>query len=151
MGRKRIGLATSQEWGERLHHRLEAGMSWHNAFVARNPVTPYVHPRPGLNFVEHESFHAWLRKEKPDAVIVETVDYSPIRSVVSALPRKQRPLVVTMDWPNPYAQAGVDQRVEQVGAAAINLISGVMIRGELGPAQVPSTTMIDGVWVNGLA
>jgi hypothetical protein len=57
-----------------------------------------------------------------------------------------RPRLVTMNWPSPFATTGIDQREAEIGAAAVDLLTGLIHRGETGIPANPRVTMINGVW-----
>jgi hypothetical protein len=57
--------------------------------------------------------------------------------------------MITMNWPDGAADAGIDQRGEQIGAAAVDLLAGMFTRGERGAPAVSSTTMVEGLWMAG--
>ena len=44
---------------------------------------------------------------------------------------------------------GIDQRFEQVGAAAFNLVSAQIYRNEVGLPAAPTTVLVPGVWCEG--
>jgi hypothetical protein len=45
--------------------------------------------------------------------------------------------------------AGIDQRPESIGSAAIDLLIAQVRRGERGIPGIPVTSMVEGLWVNG--
>jgi hypothetical protein len=51
-----------------------------------------------------------------------------------------------LNWPSPPATVGVDQQVERIGEVAIEVLAGMIVRGEKGVPEWPNTTMIEGVW-----
>jgi DNA-binding LacI/PurR family transcriptional regulator len=136
-GHRRIGLAMSREWSQRVSERWTAGIVWQNAFGGTDPVAPLIDPNPGLEF-DITSFKAWLARERPDAVIAETID--------KRLPRRRRPAIITMNWPNGSADGGIDQLPERIGSAAIEILAGLISRSEKGLPAVSYTTMVDGQW-----
>lgn len=145
-GFRRIGLAMSQEWDARVNHRWSGGIAWQNQFGGGAPVVPLIDPRPGPD-LDADTLAAWLAREKPDAVIFETLDRSVWERALRTVPRRRRPRVVTMNWPNPAADCGIDQRVERLGTVAVELLDAMLRRGERGVPDLPHATFIDGVWV----
>lgn len=56
----------------------------------------------------------------------------------------------TLNWINSEPEiAGIDQRPEAIGAAAIDLVIAQLRRGERGVPDIPVTSMVEGVWING--
>lgn len=147
-GCRRIGLAITREWDERVNHRWAGGMAWQNQFGGVEAVAPLVVARAGPNLTMAE-LSAWLACERPDAVICETLDRGAVSEAIRALPAALRPLVATLNWPGPPATVGVDQQVERIGEVAIEVLAGMMGRGEKGVPARPNTTMIEGEWRTG--
>lgn len=48
---------------------------------------------------------------------------------------------------NSSAAAGIDQRADHIGAFAMELLAGMVTRGERGVPAAPHTTMINGTWI----
>lgn len=90
----------------------------------------------------------WARKEKLDVVIGgEPVILQELKRG-NAFPSELD--YVTVNWAREEPEvAGIDQRADQVGAAAIDLVIAQMHRGERGVPEVPITTMVEGRWVMG--
>jgi DNA-binding LacI/PurR family transcriptional regulator len=56
----------------------------------------------------------------------------------------------TLNWiSNEPEIAGVDQRPVSIGAAAVDLVVAQIRRGERGIPEMPVTSLVEGVWVNG--
>ena len=147
-GFRRIGLALTQEWEQRVHHRWSGGLAWHNLFGGTSPVAPFIDPHAGPN-VTPVAFLAWIRRERPDVVLCETFDRAAFSALLAALPARRRPVVATLNWPNPPAVAGIDQRPERIGEVAVEVVAGMLLRGEKGVPALANTTMVDGVWKTG--
>ena len=147
-GCERIGLAIPEDWNRRVKYRWAGGIAWQNLFGETKPIRPLFTHAPGPN-LDSEEFSDWLEREKPDAVITDSTHQSALTPGLSRLPPRARPKIVTMNWPDGEADAGIDQRGEQIGAAAVDLLAGMLTRGELGVPEVPRTTMVEGVWVGG--
>ncbi len=149
-GFRRIGLAVSRDWNERVKFRWTGGIAWQNLFGGTQPVPPLVTAHPGPD-LEAEEFARWLQQERPDAIITDASIRTEVAAELDALPRRLRPKIITMNWPDAACDAGIDQRPEHVGAAAIDVLAGLLVRGEKGVPVLPNTTMIDGLWVAGRA
>lgn len=56
----------------------------------------------------------------------------------------------TLNWTSAEPEiAGIDQHPAAIGAAAIDLVVAQIRRSERGIPQIPVTSMVEGVWVNG--
>jgi LacI family transcriptional regulator len=147
-GFRRIGLAMPSDWDARVNHRWSGGIAWHNQFGGAATVPPLLDEGTGLA-LDPERISAWIRRERPDAVIFESIRSDAVRAAVDALPVRRRPRLVTLNWPNPAADCGVDQRVARIGEVAIETLAAMVLRGEKGIPALASQTMIPGRWVPG--
>ena len=147
-GFRRIGLAMSREWDRRVERRWSAGIAWQNQFGGTEPVTPLIDDRTGPN-LDPAVLAAWLARERPDAVVFETLDAAVLRRALARNPGLVAPKIVTMNWPMPGVDAGVDQGVEQIGAVAADWLAALVTRGEKGVPERPATVTIAGEWRRG--
>lgn len=147
-GFRRIGLAIPADWNQRVRFRWAGGIAWQNLFGGTTAITPFFSAAPGPN-LDPEGFAAWLLREKPDAVITDSTNPAALAPGLSQLPPHRRPSIITMNWPDPSADAGIDQRATLLGSVAIEVLAGLLIRGEKGVPAAPTNTTIEGVWMNG--
>lgn len=104
--------------------------------------------------LDRESAAEWLAREQPEAVIA---DYGMERLLASIVKpagagkgsRISRMRIVTRNWPSPFAAAGIDQREAEIGAATVDILAGMIERGEKGIPPNPRITMMDGQWQEG--
>lgn len=89
-GFRRIGLAISQDWNERMKYRWTGAMAWHNQFGTGEPVQPLISEQPGPE-IEPASFKSWMKKERPDAVITDASVRLAIASMLADVPPPSRP------------------------------------------------------------
>ena len=144
-GFRRIGLALTREWEQRVHHRWSGGMAWHNLFGHTAPVVPLIDAAAGPN-ITPDALLEWIKRERPDVVFGETVDRLALKTLIDSLPARRRPVIATLNWPNPPAVAGIDQRPERIGEVAIEVVASMLVRGEKGVPALADTTMVDGQW-----
>jgi DNA-binding LacI/PurR family transcriptional regulator len=147
-GYRRIGLAIPADWNRRVRFRWAGGIAWQNLFGGTTPITPFFSEPPGPN-LDPDGFAAWLRRERPDAVITDSTNPSSIEPGLAQLPAHRRPSIITMNWPDPAADAGIDQRASLLGSVAIEVLAGMLTRGEKGVPATPTNTMVEGVWMKG--
>lgn len=145
-GYRRVGLAMATGWDARVNHRWGGGMAWHNQAAGDTGVVPLLDGKGGLD-LDMSALTRWMTKERPDAVVLETLDPSVVERALASLPAARRPAIVTMNWPNRAADLGVDQLPERIGAVAIELLTAMIVRGEKGIPPLANHTMIDGSWV----
>lgn len=147
-GYRRIGLAISASWDARVNHRWTGGIAWHNQFGGAEPVRPLLSAQPG-HLPAPVEFSAWLAQEKPDAVISDTWDPALLAATVERLPARRRPRIVSLNFPGPGATCGIDQRVEEIGRTAINILASLLARGERGIPESAHATLVEGRWQAG--
>ncbi len=145
-GYRRIGLSLSRHWNDRVHNRWSGAYAWQNEFGGTERVATLQREDSG-DPSDDAAFMNWLERERPDTVIVETLDPSRIAAVVRRLPCARQPLLVAMNLPSAITAAGIDQRADHIGAFAMELLAGMVTRGERGVPAAPHTTMINGTWI----
>jgi LacI family transcriptional regulator len=145
-GYRRIGFSISRHWNERVHNRWSGAYAWQNEFGGTERVTTLQRGDSGEPR-DDDAFMAWLEHERPDAVVSETLDPALIEATVRRLPRARQPLLVTMNLPSHVTAVGIDQRADHIGAFAMELLAGMVTRGERGVPAAPHTTMINGTWI----
>ena len=144
-GFRRIGLALTQQWEQRVKHRWSGALAWHNVYGGTTPVPPFIEPHAGPSFTP-VALIKWIKRERPDAILCAYFDRAALMTVLDSLPARLRPAVATLNWPNPTAFAGIDQRPERIGEVAIEVVAGMLMRGEKGVPALANTTMVDGFW-----
>jgi LacI family transcriptional regulator len=101
--------------------------------------------------LDKDAFRRWLSAGKLDAVIGGTEGfYEAVLGMGFKIPSELGLGVV--DRPSDYrrvALSGTDLNVEMTGAAGIDLLVGMIHRGERGVPAVPTQRICPGVWVNG--
>ena len=147
-GCRRIGLAISRNWDARVHHRWTGGIAWQNQFGGTEPVSPLLSTAQGL-LLDPREFSAWLSRERPDAVISDTWDPALLAATVERLPLRRRPRIVSLNYPGPGAACGIDQRAEEIGRTAINILASLLTRGERGIPDSAHSTLVEGRWQAG--
>jgi DNA-binding LacI/PurR family transcriptional regulator len=147
-GYRRIGLAISRDWDARVRHRWTGGVAWQNEFGQTSPVPVFLDETRGPA-VADPGFSAWLRRYQPDALVLHAIDHGLLEGALRDLPTRKRPTVITMNWPNKLADAGIDQRAEEIGTVAINLLAGMILQGERGIPARANITMVEGEWISG--
>jgi len=138
-GLRRIGLVLSPDVNERVENK------WCGAVLAEQLHCPkaqrvaplLVEPDEGAKFQD------WLRREKPDALLIAEPH-------VATWLRGQRrpPRIAWLVMRNKLENAwGIDHQPEQLGGAAVELLVGQIHRNERGEPPVPHTLLLDGLWI----
>jgi len=146
-GYRRIGLALPKDWDLRVNHRWSGAMTWHNLYGGTEPVRPFIGEAHGPA-LDTMALKAWLLQEKPDAVVCDNIGMANIVDAVHMLRAAKRPRIVTLNWSTIRGEYGIDQRVELIGAAAIDILASMYVHGEKGLPAAPYATMVLGRWVD---
>lgn len=95
---------------------------------------------------DRQELAAWMKTSKPDALVVSDVYLIEwIKEIGIRIPEDLG--VVPLERYPGYA--GLDQKPAMVGAAAIDLVIGMIQRNETGLPADPKVVMVEGAWVEG--
>jgi len=144
-GCKRIGFAISGNFDRRVHGLWTAGYLW-QTHEDGTYDSALLHRPPEL---DESTFIRWVRDTKPDAVIA--VDRRIPDWLKGAGIRTPDDIAyANLDLLAPDGTvAGVYQDPEGIGASAIDMVAGQLLRHERGLPAKPKTTIIDGRWIDG--
>jgi LacI family transcriptional regulator len=135
----RICAVFDELFDERTAHHFTAAVNW----KPRNRQTLFV-PQGASAAKRADLVAQWLIEQRPDAVFAQS------DAVVAALPRIRgaRPALsfqlISLGQQNSAGFPYVDECAELIGAAAIDLLGGMMYYHESGIPAHPRTTLIDG-------
>jgi len=148
LGYARIGLVLPSNTDMRTNYMMSAAyLRFQHGLRRACQIAPFLPTRHPIN----AKFLAWFRKERPEAVL------SIIPEVKSWL-EKEEGLQAPRDYGlallsvSPKLRglyAGIDQCDEEIGAAAVEVVSKQIFHGETGVPKVPQRVSIKGVWLDG--
>lgn len=140
-GHLRIGYVGLAAHARRTREALPSALAWHHARHQVRCAPLLYEPE------QHPDIATWARSERPDVVLVgRPPDLPRFRA---ALERAGQPVA----WALANSRAffdhapGLDERDDLIGAAAIDTLSSLVIRGERGVPRVPTSVSITGQWV----
>ena len=143
-GRRRIGLVMSAEHDVRSEHGFTSAVMWHAANEASSAITPLIVREPGGAQVRR-----WFSRENPDAII--TNELSAALDCARSLGRKiggpVRFVVTSLNGQDHAGISGIDERPGAIGAAAAEMLAGMIERRARGRPGSPNTTLLNGRWV----
>jgi DNA-binding LacI/PurR family transcriptional regulator len=142
LGYRRIGLVLSSHQDVVVHHGFTAAAAWQGMFGGTEMVRPFVFD----GWEVPAEVKEWFALERPDVIIAGGED--DCRKIAGflevAIPGSIGFAVTNChDSPN---FAGIDERPEEIGAAAIDLLHAKIQIGEKGVPPTPTVTMINGEW-----
>lgn len=140
-GCERIGLAISQHLDQRTYYHHSGSYSaFHNA-TSRAPL-PLCYCNTANDF---ERLKDWYQREQPDGLIFSS-GWTARNFSRRLQPFLTEPIAIaSISLPEEYS-SGVDELPEQIGAIAIDTLSGMIIHHEKGLPENPIVTMLEGQW-----
>ncbi len=144
-GYRRIGLCVLQEQNARVDHSWLEAIAYHQF---QSPASDRVQPLVQSVWNAKEA-QRWLKKERPDSLLVQG---SWIREflVKEGYSVPGDIAVALLDWPDrAQDMAGINQRIDVVGAAAVDLVVSQAYHHEKGLPAAPRTVMVEGIWIDG--
>ncbi|MBI3887007.1 MAG: LacI family DNA-binding transcriptional regulator [Opitutae bacterium] len=145
-GCQRIGLALSLLSGQRADQLWQAGFLLADHAQPPRARAALIHQPPRL---ERDEFFAWFRRARPDGLLlVENLAYTWLREARIPVPARVAVAQLNRNT-EPAELAGVDQHLEAVGAAAVDLVVERLYHNEFGVPDRPKDVLIEGSWVAG--
>lgn len=148
-GYRRIGLAITR-WIDDRSHNFYSGAMLHfqQALPPRQRVPILLFPHNGIARCR-ESFAAWMRRHRPDALIsFDTHVPGWLEELGLRFPDDIG--FVAHDWnPQKPGFAGIHHRRAATAAAAVDLLATLLLHNERGIPEVPRQIMITPEWVDG--
>lgn len=147
LGYRRPALVVP-ELNNSISNNLWSGafLDWQRRIPARNRCAPFI---PAGN-PDMEEFAAWLRVNKPDAILFYKV---PVRSYLSRLGRRVPEEIglacLYRTAEEMRAMGGIDGNLSAVGAAALDLVVERLNANNFGPTEHPKEVLIKGTWHEG--
>lgn len=144
-GRRRIGLALGASYERRVHGLWSAGYLWQTHELGIEDQTLLHRPSE----LTENTFIAWVRRTKPDAILGTDVRLLGwLRGAGYSLPGDIA--FASLDLPDADGSvAGVYQDAFGIGACAVDLLAGQLLRHERGLPEKPRTLIVDGRWCDG--
>lgn len=143
-GYQRIGLALASDVERRTFHHFTSALAWENEHGSG--VTTRSLIAPALNA---DNVGRWLDRETPDVVLSNAA--SGLLEIVRATGRRvpQDIGVVYCTRANDPRVTAIDEKPFDIGSAAVDVITGMIQRGEKGLPPTAKVTMIEGGWYEG--
>jgi LacI family transcriptional regulator len=123
--------------------------AWEAAFLAHHPDAAAARSLVRVLARENQSdVGAWVRKVRPDALVVSTTDLLGLRGVRAAA-RAGRLPIVTLYWSEetPRGIGGIDQCYDRVAGHAVDLVVAQLNSNETGAPDLPRIMLFPGRWV----
>ncbi|XHR29729.1 MAG: LacI family DNA-binding transcriptional regulator [Chthoniobacteraceae bacterium] len=109
---------------------------------------PALVPIPRLTSLEHGVIAKWIKKYKPDVLIGYSFLLSQVEALSYRVPEDIGYASLAVDLADPHI-SGISQNDRFIGKIAVDLLVGMIHRGERGVPPIPIRTLIDSTWVEG--
>lgn len=145
LGYRRIGLAMSPNFNERVDHHWLANFLFYQFYIKeKDRIPPLIDETNNM-----QNFPRWFKQHKPDAVISAHVSgYEWLVKLKVNIPDEVGFAHLDLD-PHQVEFSGINQRPDLIGAAAMDLLINQMNRNERGIPIDPKLLLIESSWVNG--
>jgi LacI family transcriptional regulator len=145
LGYRRVGLCVSSNWDEKVENALLGGWVLWNW---KNPRQIQMHRYADNPIAAVEKFVQWLKQKKVE-VVVSTDD---IAKILMARGFKFPETIGYASLALPFEEkyfSGIYQNDKLIGGKAVDLIIGMLNRGERGLPRTPIRTLIESDWCPG--
>ena len=146
-GYRRPGLALTASYDQRVdHHWVGSFLLEQQRHGVRRALPRFVPPD---NEWTQKKFTDWARKKKPDVVITQHEEVYEWLCEMGLVPPRDIGLI-HLNCPREQPHwAGIVQNAQAVGAAAIDLLVGMLQRNERGIPPLPQYILVEGAWRDG--
>jgi len=144
LGYRRIGLVQSREHVDRVYHSFNAAVAWDGIFHDNQLVTPFIY-----SGAMPTKLGAWFEREKPDVIIAHSDALCLSFAEMLGLKIPGPVGFATTSTTPASGCAGINELTAEIGAASVDLLTGLIQRGEKGVPDVPTATQLIGRWVQG--
>jgi len=143
----KLGCARPAAIVEHATHE-RAKRAWEGSFLMHHPSPADARALWRLHTGDDPASHArWLRKARPDALIVSSTELLNLPGLFNAA-RDQGLPVVTLHWHDEVRGiGGVDQCYGRVAAHAVDLVTAHLDHNELGQPDLPRIMLFIGNWL----
>ena len=144
-GYRRIGLAMNIDDEKRRRWAL---LSPYLLFQHRNPDLPILSPLEDEGEYNPATLQRWMRRERPDVIVVNGPE--PLAWLRAAGKTPPADIgVCRIDCVEGHPESGLRANYEQMGGAAVSLLTSSLERGELGPPALRPVLGIPNTWHEG--
>lgn len=144
-GYRRPGLVLARGRDERIQHRQRAAYcAWQTSEPTREAIPPLI-TTDDPEFTR--DFAPWFRRHRPDVVLSHYADTPEWTAACARQKHVGFVLLNVLDRTRPCA--ALDLQPRTIGARAVELLVGQIIRGEFGVSEWPSRAGVQAKWVEG--
>ncbi len=149
LGYRRIGFALQNTVDARVEH------AWLGAYLLDRELDGDGPPIPPLLFrgAQRDRFQGWFDDHRPDAVVTAEPGFAATLIDWCGRLNLKVPndigVAVVSNVPLEGRFSGINERSEQIGKTAVDVLARLLYRNETGISDTPRRILIDGTWVPG--
>ncbi|EIQ00992.1 transcriptional regulator [Opitutaceae bacterium TAV1] len=148
LGKQRIGLVCSKAKDARVNH------AWSAMFWVDYHQQPASHQVPPLLFegnLKAGTLRSWHKRHAPDAIACDDLKITELAMQIGLAPGQEIAIACTriQNTAGTPPHAGMDQNGNAIGAAAVDILAGMIQRNERGIPAIPNRTLIESTWQPG--
>jgi LacI family transcriptional regulator len=161
MGYRRIGLVMYDGWDKAVDHLWTAGFLCEQQHLPKAEQVPahlFCGPFSAAQWSKEGGdypgpdparFKAWLRAHRPEVLLSKEAFVLPqLRKLGLRVPEDVAFADLFLEDTD-TARAGVRQSYREVGSVAVEILAGQLLHNKLGIPDIPTTTFVDGTWLDG--
>ena len=144
LGYRRIGFYNEQQWDQNVESGLMASFAlafW--TYPQLEYIPPLFNPQHDLPMLEN-----WIKQQQPDVMISYDYVLKKITDLGYKIPRDFGFASLDVDIDVKHI-SGLNQNDIAIGKRAVDLLVGMIQRGETGVPVIPSCTLIESEWTPG--
>ncbi|MCS6770945.1 MAG: LacI family transcriptional regulator [Kiritimatiellae bacterium] len=148
LGYRRIGLLLNPWLDNITDHQYRASFAFQQSlWHAREQIPILIDAN--TSELPSDEFRAWFRKYRPEAIIASTHRIADWLRILSM--RVPEDIAIAHMWiaPDVEGWSGINPRIQEIGATAVDVLIHQLQHNELHPPAVPRQTEIAGIWVEG--
>jgi LacI family transcriptional regulator len=144
LGYRRIGLYVPAIWDEKVENAWLGGLT-----LAYKKYPELIQIPPGQDeTVRGEILGKWMHKYKPDVVVSYDAMKEHIESLGYSIPKDIGFASLAVD-PDNMLISGINENDFYIGQKAMDMLVGLLHRGERGVPLIPTRLLIESTWVPG--
>ncbi len=145
LGYKRLGFAISSAGDERIFN------IWSGAFLTQQQHWPRSERvrMYSPNQLNEKGFLAWVQKYKPDVILAQEQGLIGVLEKAGFLVPQDIGFATPSLITDPRKPSGIDENPQQMGAAAVNMLVGMLQRNEMDIPENAYCLLVKGTWCPG--
>ncbi len=142
LGYRRVGLGVHRNWNEKVGHGWFGGV-----LVAKELITSGMEILP-VRMFDKQDPRKWIKEDRPDVIVSHKELYERLLAANIRMPRDVG--FANLSVPGGTTDvSGIHQNSRLIGQKAVDVLVGMLHRGERGVPDMPVHLLVDSVWVPG--